>query len=143
MGAVGAPAQDHRIATFQAECACVGGDVGPALIDHADDAQRRPHPFDVKAVRTVPFGDDRTDRVGQFGDGADAVRHGGDTVVGQFQPVQERAGETASAGGFHVLGIGAENIVPRCVDLVGHGAQRGVLRFRRRDGQRCRGGAGA
>ena len=35
-------AQDHRIARFQAERRGVGGDIRPALVDHADDADRRP-----------------------------------------------------------------------------------------------------
>ena len=41
MEAVGAAAQHRRVARLEAERAGVGGDVGPALVDDADDAERR------------------------------------------------------------------------------------------------------
>ena len=38
--AVGAAAQDHGVAGLERQRAGVGGDVRPALVDHADDAER-------------------------------------------------------------------------------------------------------
>ena len=68
------PRRITGIAGLQAERAGIGRDVGAALEDDADDAERRAHALDVQAVGAVPFGDHFADRIGQFGDGADAVR---------------------------------------------------------------------
>ena len=70
---VGAAAQDRGVAGLEAERAGVGGDVRAALVDDADDAERRAHALDVEAVRAVPGGDDRADRIGQGGDLLDAL----------------------------------------------------------------------
>jgi hypothetical protein len=76
IGGIRAAAQDHRIAGLEAERAGIGRHVRAALIDDADDAERRAHAFDLQPVRAVPGGDDRADGIGQFGDGANAVGHG-------------------------------------------------------------------
>ena len=73
-----AAAQDHGVAGLQAQRAGIGGHVGAALVDHADDAERRAHALDVQAVRPVPCGDHLADRIGQRGDRRDAVGHGRD-----------------------------------------------------------------
>ncbi len=52
--ALGAAAQDRGIAGLEAERAGIGGDIRPALIDHADDAERHPHALDAHAVRPPP-----------------------------------------------------------------------------------------
>ena len=59
-----AAAQDHRIAGLEAERAGVGRHVRPALVDDADDAERRAHALDLQPVRPVPFGDHLADRIG-------------------------------------------------------------------------------
>ncbi len=74
--AVGAAAQDRGVAGFQAEGAGIGGDVGAALVDDADDAERHPHPFDGHAVWPGPGGHGCSDRISQAGDGLDPGRHG-------------------------------------------------------------------
>ena len=56
-------AQDHRIAGLETERAGIRRDVRPALIDDADDAERRAHAFDVQAVRPVPGGNHVADRI--------------------------------------------------------------------------------
>ena len=43
---VGAAAQHHRVAALQAKRAGVRGDVRPAFVDDADDAERRRHALD-------------------------------------------------------------------------------------------------
>ena len=63
-----AAAQDHGVAGLERQRTGVGGDVRAALEDDADDAERRAHALDVEAVRPVPFGDDRADRIGKRGD---------------------------------------------------------------------------
>ena len=72
--AVRAAAEDHRVARLEAERAGIGGDVGPALEDDADDAERRAHARNLQAVGHGPFGDRRADRIGQGGDGAERRR---------------------------------------------------------------------
>ena len=51
---VRAAAQNSGIAGFQAERAGVGGHVGPAFVDDADDAKRHAHALDRQAVRPRP-----------------------------------------------------------------------------------------
>ena len=84
-----AAAQDHRIAGLEAERAGIRRHVRPALIDDADDAERRAHALDMQAVRPVPCGDDVADRIAEFGDFADAVGHGADARRVELQPVHE------------------------------------------------------
>ncbi len=72
---VGAAAQDDGVARLEAKPAGIGGDVGPALEDDADDAERRAHALDMQAVRPVPFGDDGADRVGKLGNRLQRLRH--------------------------------------------------------------------
>ncbi len=64
---VRAAAQDHSVAGLERQRARIGSDVGPALEDDADHAERRANALDVQPVRAVPFGDDRTDRIGKRG----------------------------------------------------------------------------
>ena len=63
--ALGAAAQDRRVARLEAERAGVRGHVRPALVDHADDAERHAHALDRHAVRARPAIDDGADRIGQ------------------------------------------------------------------------------
>ena len=73
--AFGAAAQDGGVAGLEAQRAGVGGDVGPALIDHADHPDRHPHPLDGEAVGPGPGRQHRADRVLEPGD---HVEPGGD-----------------------------------------------------------------
>src|SRR5580692_7009545 len=50
-GALGACPQDHRIAGFQAQRACIRGHVRAALVDDADDPERHPDALDIQAIR--------------------------------------------------------------------------------------------
>ena len=58
-------AQDRGIAGLQAKRAGIGGDIGTALIDHANDADRRAHALDRHAVRPLPFLEHFADRIVQ------------------------------------------------------------------------------
>ena len=86
---VGTAAQDDGIAGFEAERTGVGGDVGPALIDDADDAERRAHPLQMQPVGAIPGRRDGADGIGQVGDLLDAARHRLDPRRGQRGAVQE------------------------------------------------------
>ena len=65
-------------------------DVGAALVDHADDAERRRHALDVQAVRPVPRGDHAADGVGQRRRSPRTPRRDGLEPGGvERQPVEE------------------------------------------------------
>ena len=74
--ALGAAAQDRGVAGLETQRAGVGGDIGPAFVDHADDAERRRRRArcaarwgDRTLARTRPTG------IRQIGDLLDAARH--------------------------------------------------------------------
>ena len=94
--ALRAAAQDGGVAGLQAERAGIGGDVRPALEDHADDAERRAHALDVQAVGRVPLGDHRP-----TGSGRAAIARRPspcrDALLVERQAVEEGAG--------HALGL--------------------------------------
>ncbi len=107
--AIGAAAQDRGVARLEAQGAGVCGDVGTALIDDADHAERHPYPFDGHAVGPGPGVHDIADRVLEAGDGFDAGRHALDAACIEGQPV-DKGGRAAGGPGFsHVLGIGRQN----------------------------------
>ena len=63
-----AAAEDRRVAALDAERGGVDRDVGPALVDHEDHAQRHADLAHVQAVGPAARADDLADRVGQGGD---------------------------------------------------------------------------
>ncbi len=82
--AVGAGPQDGGVAGLEAERARVGRDVGAALEDDADHAERRRHALDDEAVGTLEGGEQAADRIGQ-------VRHGFDRAA-RCPPAAARRG---------------------------------------------------
>ena len=69
------PAQEGGVARLEAEPGGVAGHVGAVLVDHADHAQRHPHPRNPQAVRPHPAVDDLAHRVGQRGHPPQAGGH--------------------------------------------------------------------
>ena len=63
-----APAQDHRVATLHAKRGSVDRHVGPALVDHEDDAQGNSHLTHVEPVTPAVRPNDLTDGVVQRDD---------------------------------------------------------------------------
>ena len=88
--AVRAAAQDRGIAGLEAQRAGVGGDVRPALVDDADDAERHAHALDGHAVRPRPALRHRADRIGERAHHVEPVRHRGDALVVEREAVEER-----------------------------------------------------
>ncbi len=86
---LGAAAQDRRVAGLEAQSRGVGGHVRPRLVDDADDAQRHAHEADLDAGRTELEVGDLADGIGQRRDFGEAVRHRGDGLRRQRQPVDE------------------------------------------------------
>ena len=103
-------AQDRRVTGFQAQPTGVGGDVGAALVNDADDAERRAHALDGDAVRAVPGGDRCADRIGECGNFLEPARDGVDAGGVEHQAIEERPGRAAITGGGKVEGVGGENI---------------------------------
>ncbi len=89
--ALGAAAQDDRIAGFQAQRRGIGGDVGAAFEDHADDAERLRDAAHHQAIGARPFGEHAADRVGQGRDILEPRGHRLDPRRRQHQPVAEGA----------------------------------------------------
>ncbi len=87
----------------------IGGDVGPALVDHADDAERHAHALDGHAIRTRPAFAHRADRIGKAAHHLDAVGHGGDALVVQRQPVEKCGRRARGLGLAEVVGIGGKD----------------------------------
>ena len=136
--ALGAAAQDRGVAGLEAERGGVGGHVGPALVDDADDAERHAHALDRHAVRPRPALGDLADRIGEVADHLDAVGHGGDALVVEREPVEEGGVGAVALGLGHVLGIGGEDLGLACADGLGDGGERLVLLRRRRQRQHAR-----
>ena len=129
------PRRINGVAGLEAQRAGIRRDVGPALVNHADDAQRCAHALDLQPVGAFPSGDDRTDRIGQFGNGANAVGHGLHAFLGQLQTILEGRGQIRLLRGFHVGFIGGENGAAAGDDRVRHRGERSILLIRRGDRQ--------
>ena len=136
-------AQDDGIAGLQAQGAGIGGNIGPAFIDDADDAERGAHALDLEPVRTLPGGDDGADRISEFGDGANALGHGDDAGRVQRQPVDEGGAHAGFLGSRHIARVLGKDRVDRGEDRVGHLVKGEVLRVARRGREVPRGLASA
>ena len=85
---VRAAAQDRGIAGLETKRAGVGRDIGPALVDHADDAERRRDALDLEAVRAFEGRENAADRIGQSGDLLEPLGHRLDALGIERQPVE-------------------------------------------------------
>ena len=100
-------AQDHGIARLQADAGGVGADVGPAFVDHADDADRRGDALNAQTVRSRPVGERAPERIGQQCDVFQSLGHRIDAGRVQREAIAECGG--AGAGG-EVGGVGGEDV---------------------------------
>ena len=129
-------AQDRRIAGFEAERSRIGRDVRAALVDHADDAERRRHALDQKAVRPIETGQHAAHGIREFGDLLEAPGRGLDPLVVEGEPVEGGRRQVALAGFGEVAGIGVEDRGFRMADRHGGRGQGLVLGDGGRIGQR-------
>jgi hypothetical protein len=139
MKAVRPAAQHRRIAALEAQGAGVRGDVGPALVNHADDAERRRDAFDPQSVGPLEMRQNAPDRVGQRGDLLDPARHRLDPAFVERQPVDESRRQPPGVGGGQIAGVGGEDFVEALAQRSRGGDQRVCLRRRRRIGEGSRG----
>ncbi len=138
--AVRAAAQDRGIAGLEAERAGIGGDVGAAFIDDADDAERHADALDFHAVRPLPGGRDRADGIGEVGDDLEPGRDGRDPLFIEREPVEKRRRSARLARLSEVLGIGGEDRGGAAAQRLRHAPERVILFGRRRERQTARGG---
>ena len=127
MMALGAAAQDGRVARLQAQPAGVSGDVGPRFVDHADDPQGHPYTRYVEAVGAPPLGQHLAHRIGQRRDLLEAPRHGLDTALVEPETVKHGPGEPLVARRRHVGPVGGEDITLYLLERLGGGQERPVL----------------
>ena len=127
---LGAAAQDRRVAGLEAQSRGVGGHVRPRLVDDADDAQRHAHQADLDAGRTELEVRDLADGIGQRRDFREAVRHRGDGLRRQRQPVDEGGVVPGRRCRGDVLGVGGDELRLVAPEGGGRCGERGVLRPR-------------
>jgi hypothetical protein len=138
-----AAAQNGGIASFEAKRAGIGGDVGPALVDDSDDAERHAHAVDDHAVRPGPAFAHCSDRVGQRAHDVDSFGDGADQLLIKRQAVEEGFAGAGGLGFGDVLGIGGKD-ASRCrANRLRHRRERLILLSRGGEGETACGRAGA
>ena len=126
-----AAAQQHGVTGLERQTESVDGDVGPALVDHADHAERNPLLAQMQPIGQGVAAQHLTDRVGQP---RDLAQTGGDPVDAlrvQRQPIEHRGGCAGGPGGLEILGIGRKDPLGVGRDGLRRGLQRMVLGDRR------------
>ena len=108
MEAVRAAAQHHGVAALQAQRAGVGGDVGAALVDDADDAERHRDALDDEPVGPLHVASTRPTGSGSAATSSSASAIASIRVV-ERQPVEERRGEALGARRRDVARVGGED----------------------------------
>ena len=124
IGAIGARAQDQRIARAQRQRPGLGGDIRAAFENHADDADRHAHAGDAQTVRAGPFGERFSDRIGQRGDGFDALRHRLQARFVEREAIEQAFRQVFGVRAGHILGIGGEDVACRRAQPFGHRLKR-------------------
>ena len=139
----GASAQQHGIAGLERQTESIDGDVGPALVDNADDAERNALLAQMQAVGQGVAAQHLPDRVGQTGDLAQAGGDPFDTFGVQRQPVEHRGRCADGFGSAEIFGVCREDQLGVGRYRVGRGPQRLVLGDRRQQCQDAGGDPGA
>jgi hypothetical protein len=122
-----AAAQDGGVAGLQAQRRGVRRDVGPGLVNDADDAQGYAHLADLDARGATLDVADLAHRVGQRGDLLQALGHGFDPLGGERQAVDQGCIQAFGSGGLQVLAVGFQQLRLAIAYGAGHGEQRVVL----------------
>ena len=102
-------AQQCGIARTHAERRSIGGHVGPAFVDDADQADRHAHATELEAIGTLAAVDHLAHRIGQAGNRFDAARHCLEPRFVEPQTIEHRARQAAFFARRKILGIGSKN----------------------------------
>ena len=135
-----ASAEDADIACLQAEHGGIAGYIGPGFVNDADDPDGDTDFPELQTILLRPLPEDAAHGIGQRGGCADTPGHGYQALLIQPETIQHRPGESVVFSSFEILGIGFQYRGALRQQLVGHGAQGGVLGFGRSSGQHTRGG---
>src|SRR5450631_2434011 len=127
LGALRPAPQDHGVARFQAQSARICSDVGAALVNDADDAQRHADSLNPHAVRPRPLGQNLADRVVEALDILESAGHRLEALIIQTQPIEERSGQTPRPRFTHIALICRQNMQPPLSQRRGGGTQRTIL----------------
>ena len=102
-------AQDRRIARFQAQCRCVGGNVRSGFVDDANNAQWHTHLADLDTTRAILDFADFAHRIGQGGNLFDAIGHLRDAFFRETQAIEHRRLQPGCAGRSQIVLICIKN----------------------------------
>ena len=130
-----APPEDDGVARLEAEGGGIHSDVGPGLVDDADDAQGHPALADHQAVGPFLHPGDAADGVGQRGHLPHPLHNTVDALGAEGQPIQQRRLHAALPGGGQVLLVLGQDSALSLFQRPGHGFQRPVLLGGARYGQ--------
>ena len=133
-GLFAAPENDG-VARLQAEGGGVHSDVGPGLIDDANDTQRHPALADDQAVGPGGHLGGLTDGIGKGGHLPHTVHDTCDAGAVQRQPVLEGGAHSGGFGGGHIFLVGGQNLLLAGLQSGGNGLQGGVLLAGARNGE--------
>ena len=128
--ALGAAAQDRRVASLEAQRRRIRRHVRAALIDNADHAERHPHARDLEAVRPPPLGDRSADRILERCDDLEARGGRVEPLLVEREPIDHRAREPRGARLGHVLRVRAQHRLRGGAQLLRRGLERCALHGR-------------
>ena len=103
-------AQDHGIASLQAQRACVRRHIGAALVDDADHAQRGRDALNLQAIGAFESRQNAPDRIGQSGNVLDTARHGVNPFGVEHQPVEIGLAGAGLLRGGDVERVGGDDL---------------------------------
>ena len=128
-------AEDDHIGRAQADRRSIGGDVGAALVDHADHPDRGADAGDVEPVGRGPACHLLADHVGQGGDRVERGGHCLDPLLVEAEAVDQ------PRGGGDVVGIGGEDGAGIGAEVTGHGGNARAALLARHRAERVGGGS--
>ena len=120
-----APAQQHGITTAQAQRGGIGGHIGPALVNDADQPDGHAHPAQMQPIGPLAGVDHLPHRVGQNGHLRHGIGNPGQALRRQPQPVEQRAGQAIGLTRGDVAGVGGQNGALILAQRPSGGEQRG------------------
>ena len=104
-------AQHCGVARLDTERGSVSSNIGTALINNANHAQRHGHPLDQQPIGSFPLSENPAQRIGHRDDRFDTSRNRLDTAGVKPQPVQHGRGQVALRSGVEVTLIGCQYFV--------------------------------
>ena len=138
MQGLAATAQDHGIASLDAQDGRVNGDIGAGLVNHGDDAEGNAHLAHQQAVGALPLAFGGAHRIGQVGDvgagGAHLFHKGG----GEREAVKAGGVLPGAPCGLDVTGVGGQNVRLALAQKIGQSQQSSVFGIGRSPGHGAR-----